>query len=56
MALITLIAANLDYFSDLAKNLWLTNIACGDSGIRYFITFILESRRQAKEKIKVEDI
>ena len=48
---ITLIAANLDYFSDLAKiyglqTLFVVTVALG------IYCFIRESRRQAKEKLK----
>ena len=48
---ITLIAANLDYFSDLAKIYGLQTLLVVTVvlGIYYFI---LESRRQAKEKLK----
>ena len=48
---VTLIAANLDYFSDLAKIYGLQTLLVVTVvlGIYYFI---LESRRQAKEKLK----
>ena len=52
---VTLIAANLDYFSDLAKIYWLTNTACGDTGIRPLLFYSRKSST-SQRKIKVEDI
>ena len=48
---VTLIAANLDYFSDLAKIYGLQTLLVVTVVLGIYC-FIRESRRQAKEKIK----